>query len=80
MRELIEKRGCELVFLPPYSPEFNPIEQAFSKVKGMLRGAEARTREALIEAMGRALCAARAPADVSGFFGHCGYRATAQLL
>jgi transposase len=79
VRNLIEKRGCELVFLPPYSPEFNPIEQAFSKVKGMLRGAEARTREALIEAMGRALCAVRA-ADVSGFFGHCGYRATAQLL
>jgi transposase len=39
VRELIEKRGCELVFLPPYSPDFNPIEQAFSKVKGMLRGA-----------------------------------------
>ena len=79
VRELIEKRGCELVFPPPYSPDFNPIEQAFWKVKGMLRGAEARTREALIEAMGRALCAVRA-ADVSGFFGHCGYRATAQLL
>jgi transposase len=79
VRELIEKRGYELVFLPSYSPEFNPIEQAFSKVKGMLRGAEARTREALIEAMGRALCAVTA-ADVSGFFGHCGYRATAQLL
>jgi hypothetical protein len=39
VRELIEERGCELVFLPPYSPDFNPIEQAFSKVKGMLRGA-----------------------------------------
>jgi len=36
VRELIEKRGCELVFLPPYSPDFNPIEQAFSKVNGML--------------------------------------------
>jgi transposase len=79
VRELIEKRGCELVFLPPYSPDFNPIEQAFSKVKGMLRGAEARTREVLIEAMGRALSAVTAT-DVSGFFGHCGYRATAQLL
>ena len=79
MRNLIEKRGCELVFLPPYSPDFNPIEQAFSKVKGMLRGAEARIREALIEAMGRALSAVTA-ADVSGFFGHCGYRATAHLL
>ena len=79
VRELIEKRGCELVFLPPYSPDFNPIEQAFSKVKGMLREAEARTREALIEAMGWALSAVTAT-DVSGFFGHCGYRATAQLL
>ena len=45
----------------------------------MLRGAEARTREALIEAMGRALSAVTAK-DASGFFGHCGYRATAQLL
>ena len=79
VRELIEERGCELVFLPPYSPDFNPIEQAFSKVKRMLRGAEARTREALIEAMGRALCAVTAT-DVSGFFGHCGFQATAQLL
>jgi transposase len=80
VRELIEKRGCELVFLPPYSPDFNPIEQAFSKVKGMLRGAEARTREALIEAMGRAALCAVTATDVPGFFGHCGYRATAQLL
>jgi transposase len=79
VRELIEKRGCEVIYLPPYSPDFNPIEQAFSKLKGMLRGAEARTREALIEAMGRALSAVTAT-DASGFFGHCGYRATAQLL
>jgi transposase len=79
VRELIEERGCKLVFLPPYSPDFNPIEQAFSKLKGILRGAEARTREALIEAMGRALSAVTAT-DVSGFFGHCGYRAKAQLL
>jgi len=79
VRELIEERGCELVFLPPYSPDFNPIEQAFSKLKGMLRGAEARTREALIEAMGRALSAVTTT-DVSGFFGHCGYRVKAQLL
>ena len=77
VRELIEGRGCELVFLPPYSPDFNPIEQAFSKVKGMLRGAEARTREALIEAIGRALSAVTAT-DVSWFFGHCGYRALGQ--
>ncbi len=56
VRELIEKRGCELLFLPPYSPDLNPIEEAFSKVKGLLRRAGARrTRKALTEAMGRAL-------------------------
>ncbi len=79
IRQLIEGKGCELVYLPPYSPDFNPIEQAFSKVKGMLRKAEARTREALIEAMGMALSAVSAQ-DASGFFRHCGYRIPAQLL
>ncbi len=79
VRKLIQKRGCEVVYLPPYSPDFNPIEQAFSKLKGLLRKAEARTREALIEAMGRALEAVTAT-DASGFFRHCGYRAPAQLL
>ncbi len=49
VRELIEGRGCELLFLPPYSPDLNPIEEAFSKVKTLLRRAGARTREALIE-------------------------------
>ncbi len=80
MRELIEERGCELLYLPPYSPDFNPIEQALSKVKGLLRGAESHTREVLIEAMGRALFAVSAQ-DASGFFWHCGYEPTpAQLL
>ncbi len=79
VRELIEERGCELVYLPPYSPDFNPIEEAFSKVKGLLRRAEARTREALIEAMGRALEAVTVH-DVLGFFAHCGYRTVDQLL
>ena len=51
VRELIEERGCELLYLPPYSPELNPIEEAFSKIKGILRKAEGRSREALIEAM-----------------------------
>ena len=76
VRELVEERGCEVVYLPPYSPDFNPIEQAFSKLKGLLRKAEARTREALIEAMGRGVEAVTAT-DASGFFGHCGYRTTA---
>ena len=67
------------LYLPPYSPDYNPIEQAFSKVKGILRKAETRTREALIEAMGRALSAVTL-ADSRGYFAHCGYRAMSQLL
>ncbi len=53
-RKLVEERGCQLLFLPPYSPDFNPIEEAFStfsKIKGLLRKAQARTRQALIEAL-----------------------------
>jgi transposase len=79
VRELIEERGCKLMYLPPYSPDLNPIEEAFAKLKALLRRAGARTREALIEAMGRALDAVTA-SDARGFFEHCGYRATAQLL
>jgi transposase len=79
VRELIEERGCELLYLPPYSPDLNPIEEAFSKIKGILRKAEGRSREALIEAMGRAL-EAITPQDAEGFFRHCGYRSPGQLL
>jgi transposase InsO family protein len=79
VRELIEHKGCELLYLPPYSPNLNPIEEAFSKVKGILRKAEARTREALVEVMGRALSAVNGH-DARGFFDHCGYRPLAQLL
>ena len=79
VKELIEGRGCEIMYLPPYSPDLNPIEQAFSKIKEILRRAEARTREALIEAMGQALCAVTV-ADSRGFFAHCGYRVMGQLL
>jgi len=79
IRKLIEGRECELLYLPHYSPDLNPIEQAFSKLKGLLRGAGVRTREALIEAMGTALPEINAR-DASGFFRHCGYRAPAQLL
>jgi transposase len=77
--ESIEYRICQLLYLPAYSPDLNPIEQAFAKVKGLLRKAEARTREALVEAMGRALSAVSAR-DARGFFGHCGYRSTGQPL
>ena len=79
VKEIVQGAGCELRYLPPYSPDLNPIEQAFSKLKGLLRKAEARTREALIEAMGQALDAVTAR-DVRGFFGHCGYRAVDQPL
>ncbi len=75
VRELVRRAGCELLYLPPYSPDFNPIEEAFSKVKGLLRKAEARSREALVEAMGKALDAVTAR-DARGFFEHCGYRAS----
>ena len=79
VRELIEGRGCELLYLPPYSPDFNPIEEAFSKIKGVLRKAEARTREALVEAIGTAISTVSAH-DARGFFEHCGYRPRVQLL
>ena len=79
VRELVEGRGCELLFLPPYSPDLNPIEEAFSKMKGLLRRARAQTREALIEAMGQALDAVT-NRDARGFFEHCGYRSTALPL
>lgn len=77
VRELVESAGCELLYLPPYSPDLSPIEEAFSKVKGLLRKAEARSRQALVEAMGRALDAVTAQ-DARRFFEHCGYRASAQ--
>jgi transposase len=77
--ELIEERGCELVYLPAYSPEYNPIEEAFAKIKNLLRKAAARTKEALVEEIGVALSAV-SPADVRGFFEHSGYRPTAHLL
>ena len=79
VRQLIEGRGCELMYLPPYSPDLNPIEQAFAKLKALLRKAGARTRDALLEAMGRALDAVSA-SDARGFFEHRGYRPLAQPL
>jgi transposase len=77
VRELIEGRGCSLLFLPPYSPDFSPIEEAFSKIKALLRKAAVRVREALVEAIGRAISAVT-PEDAMGFFSHCGYLPAAQ--
>ena len=79
VRELLEERGCELIYLPPYSPDLNPIEEAFAKLKALLRRAGARTCEALMEAIGRALDALTA-SDARGFFEHRGYRAKVHLL
>jgi transposase len=79
VRELVESAGCELLYLPPYSPDFSPIEEAFSKVKGLLRKAEARSRKALVEAMGKALDAVTTQ-DTRRFFEHCGYCALGQLF
>ncbi len=74
VRELVvQARGADLVFLPSYSPDLNPIEEAFSKIKQLVRkAAGARTREALVEAIGRAL-AAVTPEDAAGWFAHAGY-------
>jgi transposase len=73
--KLIEERGAKLCFLPSYSPDFNPIEEAFSKLKALLKKAQARTREALVKAMAKALSAVRTE-DVEGWFAHCDYGAS----
>jgi transposase len=75
VRQLIEARGCELLFLPAYSPDCSPIEEAFSKLKAVLRRIGARTREALQEAIGQALETITAT-DARGWFSHCGYPPT----
>ncbi len=72
VRGLIEERVCELWFLLAYSPDLNPIEEAFSKIKGALRKAKARSLEALFEATGKALRSVTEE-DARGFFSHCGY-------
>ena len=79
VREMIEGVGAEILYLPPYSPDFNPIEEAFSKIKNLIRKAGARVREALVEAIGEALCEVTEE-DARAFFEHCGYREAVQLL
>ncbi len=75
--EAIEARGATLRFLPPYSPDFAPIEQAFSKLKALLRAAGPRTQAALDAAIAEALDAVTA-ADAAGWFTHCGYPSMSQ--
>lgn len=74
VRQLIEARGCQVWFLPAYSPDLSPIEEAFSKLKTLLRRAEARTREALEQAIADALDQITGQ-DARGYFMHCGYGA-----
>lgn len=73
--EMITAAGCRVLFLPPYSPDFNPIEEMWSKVKAYLREVEARTLPALYDAVGRALSLVT-PSDCLGFFRHSGYAKT----
>jgi transposase len=77
IREALEALHCELLFLPPYSPDCTPIEQAFSKIKARLRGLGARTREALLEAVRLAVDAITRE-DAVGWFAHAGYALPAQ--
>jgi transposase len=72
IRQALAARQCELLFLPPYSPDFTPIEQAFSKIKAILRGLGARTQEALQDAV-RLAIEAITPADAAAWFAHAGY-------
>ncbi len=74
VRELIEARGCTLLFLPAYSPGFSPIELCFSKIKEALRSAGARTQEALEEAISKAIKLVTSE-DAQGWFRHCGFLA-----
>jgi transposase len=72
VRDLIERKGCRLWLLPSYSPDMNPIEEAFSKAKNLIRKAKARTLEALFAVTARAL-EAISEEDARGFFEDCGY-------
>jgi transposase len=72
VRELIEASGAELVYLPPYSPDFNPIEKAWAKLKQLLRAAKARTTEVLEKAVAEALQTITAE-NAAAWFRHCGY-------
>jgi transposase len=75
IRRAIEGAGCRLLFLPPYSPDLSPIENAFAKLKGLLRKAAERAVDGLWAAIGRLLDAIT-PAECRNYFRHCGYSAT----
>jgi len=73
IEEAIERRGAWAIFLPPYSPDFNPIENCWSKVKSILRSLKPRTRDELLDALTEAFSAIT-KLDIQGWFRHCGYR------
>lgn len=77
--EAIAARGCELWFLPSYSPDFSPIEQAFAKLKNEWRKHEARTPEALLDAVSNSLPSIT-PQDAYGFFRDCGFQVEADQV
>lgn len=79
VKERIEARGCRLLFLPAYSPDFNPIEHAFSKLKGFLRQANARTQQALEAAIAAGLATITAQ-NARGWFKHCEFPLPFQSL
>ena len=79
VRELIESAGAELLYLPPYSPDFNPIEMIWSKVKRLLRSMAARSIATLHKAFGTAMSAVT-PRDILGCFRHCGYATSSSAL
>ncbi|GAC1608909.1 MAG: hypothetical protein NVS3B2_18540 [Ramlibacter sp.] len=72
VRQAVEAAGAKLRYLPPYSPDFNPIEQVFAKLKGLLRRTAARTVESLWDAIG-ALLDDFSPAECASYFRHCSY-------
>jgi transposase len=72
VRQLLEAAGAQVLYLPPYSPDFNPIEMIWSKIKRLMRSFAARTIEGLHDAFGRAF-AAVTTSDIAGCFRHCGY-------
>jgi transposase len=75
IEEVAESRGAQVLWLAPYSPDFSPIEQCWSKIKAFLRGAKARTADALDKALAQAITLVTA-ADIRGWFKHCGYSLT----
>jgi transposase len=72
IEEVAESRGAQVLWLAPYSPDFSPIEQCWSKIKAYLRGAKARTGDELNKALAQAIRLVT-KADIRGWFRHCGY-------